>query len=446
MVDRTSNLGLLKLGNGDSLAVNNYEFVRGNMDTLDQAVSAFGPGHHHNGVGASPPSVAVPATVALTADPGTFLSTTTYYYKYSFQDANGGETEASPLTQITTSALVSKPTSGPVLASTPTGGTLPPGRYEYVLSAYKDAVTLETPASPLVQLYVPGPTSTSQIELSFPVLPGGATGFNVYRRGPGESQFVFLVSRPAVSGVVADYMDTGSVTPNNNRLAPNNNTTSQSESILVTLPLAVPVGYTAKIFRTDNTGDWSYSLLAVLATAGSVDFLDTGASTSEGSPRVQSQIFGSPSKIDLTNYNEVQGVLPPAAVVTPDQTSFLFDGAVVPGRHAKRFRPLHGTTILKDVVLDLDFMEMGTGRTDPVAISLYKGTGELASTATYTEITPGVIKSLSSTDNHATFSLGGVELTSSDFLVCDVTASDAQAYDLEVGVTMWRKMPEVVSV
>lgn len=438
MSSRTTNLQLLKLDRGDNLDTESGAFLRDNLDVIDQAVNAFGPGHKHNGIGATPPNVSAPATLTITADPGTFPSTTTVYYKYSFKNAAGGETEAAPLASISTSGLVSKPTSGPTLTASSTGGTMPPGSFEYLLSAYQGAVTLETEASPSIQIYVQGTGSTNSITLAFPGLPSGADGFNIYRRAPGELQFLYLDSQAEVAGVVADYVDDWSVAPNCNRASPTQNTTSQAESIKITLPIPVPAGYVARIFRTFNTSDWGESLLATIAVEGEDEFLDSGSSTIEGAPRAQGQILGSPSKIDLTNMNEVQGKLPPVAVSYPSQAYFLLEGAVTTGMNRYRHHILQANAKLKNLQLNLDFLEFnGVARINDVEVKLWKGSGEIFSTATMTEITPGTPKFLEPGDTSASYSLADAPVTAGEFLAVEVTGTDTNAFDLEATVTMW---------
>ena len=446
MSSRTTNLQLLKLDGSDAINTENGAFIRDNMDVIDQAVSAFGPGHKHNGIGATPPDVSVPATVALTADPGTFPSSTTVYYKYSFKNAAGGETEAAPLASIGTSGLVSQPASGPVLTANSTGGTMPPGSFEYLLSAYQGAVTLETEASPSIQIYVQGPGSTNSITLGFPGLPAGADGFNIYRRAPSETQFLYLDSQAEVAGVVDDYVDDWSVAPNCNRATPTQNTTSQAESIKVTLPVPVPAGYVARIFRTFNTSDWGETLATTLAIEGATEFLDSGFSTMEGSPRAQGQILGSPSKVDLTNMNEVQGKLPPVAITYPTQISFLFEGAVTTGRNPFRYNVRKGSRKLGKVYMHLGFFEWGAGpTTDPVEINLYKVTGESISTATLSKITPDGAAVILAGENSAVYDLAGYVLEEGSSLVCRVDSTDVNADTLEVDVTMWQYMTETTT-
>lgn len=445
MAERTANLGLLKLGNSDYISAENYSFVRDNMDILDQAVGTFGPGHKHNGIGATPPDVSVPATLAITADPGTFPSSTTVYYKYSFKNAAGGETEAAPLASVSTSGLVSKPTSGPALTASSTGGTMPPGSFEYLLSAYQGAMTLETEASPSIQIYVQGPTSTNSITLAFPGLPAGADGFNIYRRAPGELQFLYLDSQAEVAGVVADYVDDWSVAPNCNRASPTQNTTSQAESIKITLPVAVPAGYVARIFRTFNTSDWGESLLATLAVEGATEFLDSGSSTIEGAPRAQGQILGSPSKIDLTNMNEVQGALPPSGVVYPDEFTFSFPGLVVDGFAVQNFKVNHGSVVLKEAKILLDFPETSAGRASDITISFGKTYGDTQTDWT-TNLTLIDDVTVLAANNTAVLDLASATLAEDEFLICNVAGADSETFDLEVVVTMWRKFTETSSV
>ena len=64
-----------------------------------------------------------------------------FYYEYTLVDADGFESAPSPATFVDTQPPVAEP-SAPTLSYVNDAGSLLPGSYSYVLSAYKAANTL----------------------------------------------------------------------------------------------------------------------------------------------------------------------------------------------------------------------------------------------------------------------------------------------------------------
>jgi len=261
----------------------------------------------------------------------------TVRYKFSWVDANGAESAASPEATIATPAAITAPVA-PSLSTDTTGGTLLPGNYFYALSAYTGTNTSETKAGTRIFLTVPTGTSTNTITLTLPATPAGADGFNVYRRGPGESVYSYIASIDmTVATPPTTYLDDGTTAPNCNRQPPNSNLTNATNNVTVDIPgstPAVPAGLTWKIYRTYTAGDYSNSFLVEVVeetTPGSgiivTTHIDAGLSVAAGQPLSLSQFTTNPGKIDLLDGNEVRNNLPMGLVSGfPHVVEFEWDG------------------------------------------------------------------------------------------------------------------------
>lgn len=201
----------------------------------------------------------------------------TYWYKYTFIDpASGLESSSSPAFQISTNDLIPSP-NAPSLEVTTSGGTLSPGTYNYALSAYYSTSSFETAAlnESSVFLYSSG-GSDQAVTLTLPAL-GDATGFNVYRRSPGNVSFYFIGSTTDPT-----FVDDGLSTVDYERLAPVSSSIVSNSTIELTLG-SLPTDYHWKIYRTDIEDDFVNSYIGVV-TDGSLSFADTGFETQYGTP------------------------------------------------------------------------------------------------------------------------------------------------------------------
>lgn len=193
MVARTDNFGLVALQPGDSLAAGGYEFINGNIYKIDRLLAAA-TSHDHTdtGLGLADPTVA--PTLTLSTASGNLPAGTTIRYRYTYVDQYGSETAASPEAFVVTAAVVQEPGAPGLLSSVTVGGSLLGGRYNYAVSAYVTSNTNETKLGGRQTFSVPFTTATNVLNLTMPSLPTGATGFNIYRRAPGEATFVYLAS------------------------------------------------------------------------------------------------------------------------------------------------------------------------------------------------------------------------------------------------------------
>lgn len=329
MAGTTDHYGFQTLQSGESFSLNGYKFTDADRQLLDRLLYIGAEGHHHTGQEATNSNPAVPPTLAVAAG-GTLPAGTRVYYKYTYVDVFGNESASSPESFVDTAAQLPDPAAPtPVVATT--GGILLAGNYYYALSAYTTTTTAETQATNPAYITIPSGTNTNTVTLTLPTLPGGASGFNVYRKRPGASKYFYLYTTTPLE---TEFLDDGTVPEDCDRTLPAANTTNATNQVTITLPAAVPVGFTWKLYRTFVNGDYSRSLVhhVVEETAeGSgiiVDsYLDLGAPTEIGQPPVQSQFISTPNKVLLTSGAEVQGTLPLArSVHHPYVLTFSFNG------------------------------------------------------------------------------------------------------------------------
>lgn len=305
MASTTSFYGLQKLDRSEPLSTNDYAFVSRNMDVIDRLLYKI-----HNAVFEDDTPIADPTdplTLELETSGGGIPAGRTVRYKFTWVDAYGNESAASPEATISTPAPITRPNQ-PSLSSTSSGGTLLSGPHFYILSAYVGTNTNETNGSVAGTISVRS-GSTNVITLTFPTLPSGADGFNIYRRRPGEVQFYYIDSVDMnVAIPPTTYEDDGSIAVSGTRTPSATNLTYSSNKIVVTVPGAtpsVPDGYTWKLYRTFVNGDYNSSLLEWVTTETSFgsgiitpETEDLGGVTTIGSPPSVSAITGDVDRID----------------------------------------------------------------------------------------------------------------------------------------------------
>jgi len=253
MPETTDNLGLTKLRPGDNLSANGYAFIDGNIDAIDSTLASLLQ-HDHTGSASVLADPATGPTLTLTTTSGTIPAGTTVRYRFTWVDQFGAETAASPETTVDTAALVQSP-AAPSAVIDNAAGSLVGGKYVYALSAYETVTTQETTIADRTQVSVAYTSGTNTITLTLPSLPSGATGFNVYRRAPGEATFSFLASTTGSS-----YVDDGTVTAQQTRQPSQVNTTNGSNNVQIDLPEAIPADAVYwKIYRSYTSNNWAAS-------------------------------------------------------------------------------------------------------------------------------------------------------------------------------------------
>jgi hypothetical protein len=332
----TDHYGLKRMGAGESFADNGYQYTDADRQLIDRLLYLGAEGHHHVGAVADPPTL---GTLTLTVDDasGSIPAGTRVYYKFTLVDVDGFESAPSDEEYVDTTAAVAEP-AAVALTVTTTGGTLLPGQYYYVVTAYTSINTNETKALYPAFVTAPVGTSTNRITLTLPTLPSGATGFNIYRKGPGEPRYFYLASTTSTT----TYIDTGAVEEDCNRTVPVRNSTNSTNNVTASIPTLDP-GYTWKLYRTYVAGFYNNSLVHHVVeetTEGSgiitPEYIDMGLATLTGTPPVASQTVGGPDQIDLSDMSEVQGTLPMSGVSAfPFEMEFHVSGTVaaVGGSH-----------------------------------------------------------------------------------------------------------------
>lgn len=370
MTEYTDHYGLSRLTE-DDLSVDSFKFSDGDRILIDRLLYLGAEGHHHTGGTASDDAPDLSPNLTLSTSTGSIPAGTRVYYKYTYVDGDGLETTASPESWIDTPSAVAAP-AAPDLSTTSTGGTLQPGTYLYLLTAYTDFNDLETTAGTAASISVPYVTETNVITLDLPILPSGADGFNVYVKGPGNVGYRYLTSiNMNVATPPTEFEDDGGYNKDCDRPPPTSNLTTSTNSVLVDLPETLPLGFQWRLYRTYNTGDYTNSLLTTTTAA---DYTDLGGATTVGEPPPVGAAVGSPEKVLLTGAAEVQGVLPLANVIGfPYHFTFSQHGSVVTeaGSHVW-LAPFAGTIVNVRASLGAGSVVVGTL---PIIVDIHRGSG-----------------------------------------------------------------------
>lgn len=323
MPTQTQNYHLEKLAAGEPFSSDGQKYTTTDRDLMDRLLKQGAESHHHTGITAASLNPTTLPSVGLSLTGGALPGGSTAFYAYTWVDPNGLETAPSPAASVSLPAPVATP-SAPSLTSSGSAGTLVAGAYLYLVTAYTGSSTSETLPSLAATITT---AVTGEIIVHFPTLPSGASGWNVYRFAPGGDSFLFMVTVPVTSGLPTTWTDDGSVGANCNRFPPSANTTNSTSSVLVTLPVPIPAGYTWNLFRTFDNSNWSNSLLASIVTTATT-YTDVGAATSGFQPPPTSQLIGTPTKVLLTNGAEVQGVLPATNIASAYALEFSYPGTL----------------------------------------------------------------------------------------------------------------------
>lgn len=306
MADATRRFGFTVLNTvQDTIATDSFKLGRADRHLLDRLLARAVESHVHDGTAAAPSPATAPPTVTRSSAGGRIPAGATVYYRYSLVDTRGHETQASSPAHVATPAALGTPSQLTVTADAGTG-TLAAGSYSYALSAYAPASTNETFCGPpkLATL-----NSVGRVVVTGPSSPQGEDGYNVYRQGPTDDDFVFLSSYTVDE---ASLVDDGSLTPDLHHRRPTGNTTSSTNSCTVTLPTSLAPGYLWRAYRSYDQASWDDSLVY---TGTNPSFVDTGTQPRPGTPLRAETSVASPPKIGLTDVDQVTGTLPPGLTV-----------------------------------------------------------------------------------------------------------------------------------
>ena len=335
MGQQTDRWGLNILGPGSRISDDGYKFSDADRRLIDRLLAYAAEQHHHSGAVGSDLTPSAPPALSVANTGGAIPSGGRYYYRYTIIDENDNESAPSPVSSVDMPIAVSVPVA-PTLSTQNVGGTLGPGAYSYVLSAYTTADTLETKAINSAYITVVGTTATNQVTLILPALPPGGLGFNIYRKAPSGLHYLWLEAIDAPAPLDT-WVDTGAVDGDCDRGLPKSNRTSNANKVTVAFPgatPAVPEGFRWRIYRSADPNGWGHSYLTELVPIGAtpytpVTFVDVGGATQVGGPPTKAQVINAPPKIDLGT--EAQGSLPPGCNVVPYELSFALPGPVTAG-------------------------------------------------------------------------------------------------------------------
>lgn len=380
MTGRTNRYGLTTLGQGDVMAADGYKFGVLDREAIDWLLAQGAEAHHHNAqsVGLAAPAAAL--NLALQSTGGALPPGTRIYYKFTWVQG-GLESTASPEAYIDTPAVVVTPGSPTIVGASSTG-TLSPGTYYYVVTAYKSANTLETLASNPNFVALTGTTSQNKATLTMPSLPSGATGFNIYVRKPGQSKYFYQGSTTG-----STFVHDGSTAQDCDRSTPTRNATNSSNSVIVSMPGAtpsVPGGVTWRLYRTYSPGNYIRSLLhdvVETVTEGSSvvtpTYTDIGLSTTNGNPPTVSLTVTNPSKINLAT--ETQGSLDATQITgIPVFLHLRLPGLVTVGQSVQWLNNYGAAAIIEVEKIDLSLRHGTAPASQAVIVDLFRGSTSLS--------------------------------------------------------------------
>lgn len=331
---RTNHYNLSTIGPGDEFSEDGHKYSVRDREDIDLLLYIGAEAHIHGGPSgaANNPTGSLNFTV-LDAG-GSLPASVTYFYKYSLISPEGLESAASDEFSVSTPDQVPAPNAASLISSS-AGGTLLPGTYYYIITAYTSSTNYETKSSQAAYITIPLGSSTNSITLDLPTLPVGADGWNIYRRAPGGTKYYFLNSFAAGPST---YVDSGADEEDCNRTIPSRNNTYASNSISITTTEVLPAGYTWRIFRSTASGQFENSLLASVVeetTEGSgiitTTYVDVGNGTQAEAPRSQAQVMSSPPAININDGFGVDGVFPMGVVQYPTVVQLgFFPGVLEP--------------------------------------------------------------------------------------------------------------------
>lgn len=306
----TQNYGLEQFGPSGRISDNNYKFTDRDRATIDAVMWTLN-NHDHRDTSTLTALAGAENRPELTlaTTGGTIPAGQNMYYAISYLDAFGNETEASTTAETATEDPIPSP---PIMALSyaTTGGALDPGIYRYSLAYYQSGIGV-TRATNVATINVPVGTSTNVVTITLDTLPSTATGWRIYRKGPGDHDYFWLDT--VTSG--PDYDDDGlDLALDCTKVRPTANSTNSTNTITIDihandLPLDERI-QSWRIYRTNTVGFYGpTSLLATVVDtvtqSGSdlvTTYTDVGAVTFAGSPLTQTVV---PPPVPQLDVNDV---------------------------------------------------------------------------------------------------------------------------------------------
>ena len=320
----TNYFGLEAFGPEGSLSQQGYKFTQRDRETIDALLYTIYQHDHRQTQAIALVGPDTRPTVTIGGG-GTLNAGAALYYRISYVDTDGNETQASQEQAIQFDAALSPP-EAPVLSGTTTGGTLAAGTYRYALAYYQTGGA-STTAPHYSSITTTGTTSVVTITFPTPV-DTDADGWDIYRRDPSDNKYYFLKSVAMTATPPTSTTDDGSTTLDCLISLPSTNTTNGSNSATVAiastdLPLASTIA-SWRIYRTSTSGAYpANSLLATVTettTEGGTDlvtsYIDTGYMTGAGVPLLQAATPPGVAQLDAADvFSSTSGDLP--AVLAP---------------------------------------------------------------------------------------------------------------------------------
>lgn len=304
----TQNFSLEQFGPSGRISDNNYKFTDRDRETIDALLWTL-YNHTHSDTSVLP-TLAGPEfrpSLTLSTTGGTLPAGQIMYYKASYVDETGNETEASPAGSLSTPDPLPSPPVMTVAYAT-TGGALEPGIYRYALAYYQTGIGV-TRATNVATINVPIGTLTNEVTITLDSLPTGATGWRIYRKGPGDSDYFWLDTT-----TTGPYVDDGlDLALNCTAKRPTQNTTNSTNQFVLdlnefSLPLDSRIS-SWRIYRTNTVGFFgATSLLATVVettTEGGSDlvttYTDSGSITFAGSPLTETVVPPAVPQLDVAD-------------------------------------------------------------------------------------------------------------------------------------------------
>jgi hypothetical protein len=320
MGNRTERFGFTTFDNEqDNLAAENFKAFGSDRINLDRLLWVAAETHRHNGEQLTE-LVPPPPVLDIDITGGALPPNTAIFYRISLVDPSGQEHLASQIASLVTPVQSPTP-AAPQMSAGGNNGFLGPGDYQYGVSAYVGDTFHETPLSETVS----GSLRVGHFgwAITFPRLPSGATGFNLYRKGPTESSLNYLLS---VTSEGSTVYDDGAIDLSRARYSPAANTTATTNIVRLDLEEALPTWWTVKVYRTFDSSNWDRTLIG---WTSELPFTDVGAQPEVGYPPDTSAGVGGAPKIRLGT--DTTGTLPPGLVSTTQVATFNVRGSLESG-------------------------------------------------------------------------------------------------------------------
>ena len=307
---KTTNFGLNRFGQEGRISDEGYKFSNKDRETLDSLLYTLYQ-HDHRAVNQT--TFLGPQnrpTLVLNTTGGTIPASTDVYYRISYQDAFSNETEASISETVRTVGPIVPPDAAQLVTAT-TGGNLTPGTYKYAMSYYQG--NAQTRAPNISTISIPTGTITNTVTITLDPPPSDATGWKIYRKGPGDVEYWLLDTVVAGATPPTEYEDDGSLSPDCAKKRPTINDTNATNSVDIDinaadLPLDTQV-ISWRVYRTNISGVYgSASLLETITettTQGGADLIttttDTGQALQTGRPLDQTTVPPEIPRLDASD-------------------------------------------------------------------------------------------------------------------------------------------------